>query len=207
MERAYTYEVITPPAIYPISLADVKDHLKLDPNDNSQDLYLEFLICSVTKYGESYTKRIFIDTKFKTYRDIFSNYIKLRRSKLQSLDLFEYLVDDVFTTVSSDLYYNTNETGFSKIVLNANGVYPTDIDDRMQAIKIEFTAGYGEAGSDVPCDLRLALLNHIAKVYENRGDCDADISTTDNIEKFLPQTVLGIYEMYRIRDYLGDCYP
>ena len=51
MERAYTYEVITPPAIYPISLADVKNHLKLDPNDDSQDLYLEFLICSVTKYG------------------------------------------------------------------------------------------------------------------------------------------------------------
>lgn len=207
MERAYTYEVITPPAIYPISLADVKDHLKLDPNDDSQDLYLEFLICSVTKYGESYMKRIFINTKFRTYRDIFNNYIKLRRSKLQSLDLFEYLVNDVFTTVPADLYYNTDETGFSKIVLKADEFYPTDIDDRMQAIKIEFTAGYGEEENDVPCDLRLALLNHIAKVYENRGDCDADISTTDNIEKFLPQTVLGIYEMYRIRDYVGDCYP
>jgi uncharacterized phiE125 gp8 family phage protein len=103
------------------------------------------------------------------------------------------------------LYYITDETGFSRIALKDGEEYPTDIDERMQAIKIEFTAGYGTTGADVPADLRLALLEHITKSYENRGDCDADIST-DIIEAFLPQEVRGIYEMYRIQDLVGECF-
>lgn len=204
MERAYSYHIITPPAVLPISLEEVKEHLKLDPSDDTQDDYLTFLTTSVTKYAENYTKRTFINTKFRTYRDIFENYIKLRRSKLQTLELFEYLVDDVYTAVSSDYYYITDETAFSRIALKDGEEYPTDIDSRMQAIKIEFIAGYGATGADVPQDLRLAMLNHIAKVYENRGDCDSD-SSTDVIEQFLPQLSRGIYEMYRIQDLLGGC--
>ena len=205
MERAYNYHVVTPPAELPVTLAEVKEHLKLDPGDTTQDDYLTFLITSITKYAEKYTKRTFINTKFRTYRDIFTDYIKLRRGKLQTIDLFEYLVDDIYTTVSTDLFYVTDETAFSRIVRKANEEYPTNIDDQMQAIKIEFTAGYGTTEADVPADLRLALLEHIAKSYENRGDCDADIST-DVIEAFLPQEVRGIYEMYRIQDLVGECF-
>jgi uncharacterized phiE125 gp8 family phage protein len=206
MERAYNYHVIEEPINLPVTLPEVKEHLKLDPADNTQDDYLTFLVWSVAKYTEEYTKRILINTKFRTYRDIFQNYIKLRRSKLQSLDKFEYLVDDVFTTVPIDLYYVTDETAFSKIVLTFDEEYPINIDNRMQAIKIEFTAGYGTESTDIPQQLRLALLNHLAKVYENRGDCDTDLST-NVIEQFLPKLSRGYYEMYRIRDYLGDCYP
>lgn len=206
MERAYSYHVIQAPATTPVSLADVKEHLKLDPSDTSQDDYLTFLIEAVTEYAQEYMKRILINTKFRTYRDIFEDYIKLRRSKLQTLDLFEYMVDDSYTTVSSDLYYTTDETGFSKIVLKTDEEYPTDIDDRMQAIKIEFTAGYGATAANIPRKIRLAILQHIASVYENRGDCDCDTSN-NIIEEFLPKSVRGIYEMQRIRDYFGDCYP
>lgn len=205
MERAYSYHVIEQPAELPLTLAEVKEHLKLDPTDSSQDDYLTFLITSVTKYAEKYTKRTFINTKFRTYRDIFNDYIKLRRGDLQSLDLFEYLVDGTFTIVSVDLYYVTDETAFSRIARKSGEEYPTDIDNQMQAIKIEFTAGYGTSGDDVPEDLKLALLNHIAKIYENRGDCDCDTST-DVIEEFLPKLVRGVYEMYRIQDLVGECF-
>jgi hypothetical protein len=50
MERAYNYHVITPPAELPITLAEVKEHLKLDPSDTTQDTYLTFLITSNQHY-------------------------------------------------------------------------------------------------------------------------------------------------------------
>ncbi|MGD9276245.1 MAG: head-tail connector protein [Candidatus Pacearchaeota archaeon] len=195
MERAYSYHIITPPATTPVTLAEVKEHLKLDPTDTSQDTYLTFLIKAATKFGEDYTRRIFINTGFRTYRDFFECCIKLRRSKLQSLDLYEYLVDSLFTTVTSTLYYVTDEVDFSKIVLKNDQHYPIDIDEQLQAIKIEFTAGYGTSETDVPDDIRLALLNHLAAVYENKGDCDQA-----SIMKLLPATSNAIYQMYRIYD-------
>jgi len=205
MERAYSYHVIEAPAELPLTLDEVKEHLKLDPDDDTQDAYLTFLITRATQCAERYTKRTFINTKFRTYRDIFNNYIKLRRSKLQTLDAFQYMVDGAYVSVSSDLYYVTDETDFSRIVLKDGEEYPVDIDTRMQAIKIEFTAGYGATGADVPAILRGALLAHIAKMYENRGDCDADMAT-DDIERYLPQEARGVYELHRIQDLVGECF-
>jgi len=199
MERAYSYQVITAPTVLPVSLAEVKEHLRLDPDDDTQDDYLTFLIQTATEFAEERLKRVLINTKFRTYRDWFECCILLRRSKLQTLDLFEYLVDGTFTTVDSDLYYTTDESDYSKIVLKNESCYPTDKDDQLQSIKIEFTAGYGSTAASVPPKIKMALLNHIAALYENRGDCDnASISAT------LPATSKNIYDMMMIRDLLSN---
>jgi uncharacterized phiE125 gp8 family phage protein len=199
MERAYNYHVITPPANRPLTLALVKTHLRLDPNDTSEDSYLEFLIDMATEFAEEKIRRVLINTKFRTFRDNFECCILLRKSKFQSLDLFEYMVDDSFTAVDSDLYYVTDEADFSKIVLKDGSCYPTDKDVRLQSIKIEFTAGYGADESAIPPKIKTALLQHIAALYENRGDCD-----TASMEALLPASAKNIYQMMMIRDLLNN---
>jgi uncharacterized phiE125 gp8 family phage protein len=203
MPRAYSYEIIVPPANLPVTIDEVREHLRLSATDPT-DAYLTLLIMAATEIAEKYTKRTFINTTFRTYRDFFECCIKLRRSKLQSLEEFKYSVSDVFIDVDSSLYYTTDETNFSKIVLKEDSEYPDDIDEKLDSIQIDFIAGYGPDESFVPESLKLALLNHIATLYENRGDCDQNLSD-EFLEKNLPALSRLVYTQYRIMDLHDGC--
>ena len=204
MERAFSYHVTVAPANLPISLATLKEHLKLDPSDTSQDGYLTLIIEAVRICAEEEMKRILINTTFLTYRDLFNCCIELRKSKFQSLVRFKYLKDDILTTVSSDLYYITNELAYSSIYLKDGECYPVDLDNRFQAIEIEFVAGYGTTDASIPQDIKLALLNHAAVLYENRGDCDQPL-TEEKVKAAIPATAALVYWKRRIRDFGNMC--
>lgn len=196
-DRYYTYfNTSGEPAVSTEFLALIKVHLKLDPTDSSDDPYLTLLTRACIQYAEKYTKRTFVIATFEHYRDFFQDLIELRRSQFQALTSFEYSKDDSFIAVDSALYYTTKEYDFSKIVLKENSGYPTDIDNIAQAIKIIFTAGMANSLHELKSDLQIALLNHIAVIYENRGDCD-----TASIAENIPSTSKAIYDKYRILDH------
>lgn len=195
---AQPYKVITPPTGLAVSLALVKEHLKLDPADASQDSYLTILIKSATKFAESYTKRTFLDTTFLTYLSDFCCCIELRRSKVSVVSFIKYLKDSVLVTVDSTLYYLTDESGFAHILLVDQKTYPTDVDINVQAVQIQFIAGYGVDDTFIPDELKLALLNHIAAMYEKRGDCAGSGASSQNM--FLPSLSKEIYDQFRIED-------
>jgi uncharacterized phiE125 gp8 family phage protein len=211
--RSYSYSIVTPSANLPIVLTDLKAHLKILATDTSQDTYLTAIIYAVVGFAEKYTKRTLLETTFSTYRDDFNSIIKLRRSRFISLTTFQYYVSSVLQTVPSTLYYTTDESDFSKIILKSDSAYPEDIDDRLDAIKIVFKAGYGATNASIPRDLYMALLHHAARLYENRGDCDSTLneelafkSDTDVITKHLPSLSKAVYGLYRIEDMFGDGY-
>jgi uncharacterized phiE125 gp8 family phage protein len=173
-KKAFTYNVSTAPAGKPLTLTEVKTHLKIAVADVTEDDYLNLLIDVATAFGEKYTKRTFINTGFTTYRDDFNDSFLLRRSKTSAIGSIKYLVDGVLTTLASAVYGFTDVTGFSEIFLNVNQVFPTNTDPVPQAVEIIFTAGYGATEASVPADVKFALLNHIADLYSNRGDCGGD---------------------------------
>ena len=195
-----------------VPLADVKEWLKI--TTTSQDAEITALIEGATLTGERLTKRDFINKTYKTFRDIFSDFpafyphyaalipgfnnfssseeIELRKSKLQTVNSVEFLKDGVFTPVASTVFYVTEEFDFSRLALFEDQVWPTDIDNRRQAVKIEFIAGYGVASSDVPADIKTAIKKHVQNAFANRGDCDD--------ETFLPSGALATYMNNRIID-------
>jgi uncharacterized phiE125 gp8 family phage protein len=190
----YTYKTSTP-SVFPAEMIDdVRTHLRLSMTYPS-DAYLTMLINAAIECGQNYTRRVFFTTGFTTYLDYFEREIELKRSPLIAVSSFEYKVSGSFTTVDSSLYYQSLETDYSKIILNQNKYYPTDGDSEVQSIKIIFTAGYGTEISDIPPSIYLAILNHIAALYENRGDCDAA-----SIASSLPNTSRAIYNSFRLID-------
>ena len=191
----FPYFVETPPASLPVTLDEVKEHLKLDPTDASQDAYLTLLISAATEFCEEYTRRTLIYTEFKTYRNFFAARIELRRSIYQSLTSFKYTVSGSLITVDPTLYYTTKDKDYSSIVLNENQCYPSDGDDSLQGIEIIFVAGLGATSTDIPPKLKLGLLNHIASLYENRGDCDKA-----SIIKTLPNASKEFYNGWQIKE-------
>jgi uncharacterized phiE125 gp8 family phage protein len=202
MNVAWPYVLTVPPTGLPLSLDEVKDHVKWSLADDSQDAYFKMLIKVVTEYAEKYTKREFITRTYETYRDTFCDNLEIRRSPLQSITTIEYLVDGVLTTVSTDVYFATLSNTFSRLALKAGQVWPTGIDLQDQAVKITFKSGYGNDLCSTPQALREAMLQHIAAMYANRGDC-AENRVSGGIlagaQRFLPVDVQLIYDQLTIR--------
>ncbi len=204
-KSTYGYKVIEAPSELPIDLCQLKrDHLFLSPDPNERDSYLTLLIEAAASVAEGLTRRELLSKKFKCYLDVFPNSaIKILRSKLQSVDSIKYYSNGVLTTLPPSDYYITDEDNYAYIDTAANvSNWPYGVDNRKQAIEIIFNAGYGQYSDDIPSDLRLAMMQHIAKVYENRGDC-TDMSVTNEGLKFaiqasVPHVCKMIYQKYKI---------
>ena len=195
--QAFPYQIIVPPATTAVTLATVKAYLRIPVSDTSQDAILTLMIEAATEFAEMYTKRDFITRTSRTFRNEFESQFELRRSVFQSLELFEYLVSGSFIAVPPTVFSTTIENAFSFIFRLPEEDWPDDKDDLPQSIKIEFKTGFGNADTDVPSKLRLALLQHIASFFENRGDCACD---ADGAGKSLPAAAKAIYEQFRIMD-------
>lgn len=185
------YSLVTGTSTLAVSLTNVKEWLKIPSSLTVDNNLITALILAATGYFEKITGRDLIIKTYKTYLDDFpcidglnyytgisslapqyhDNGIVLRKSKLQSITSIQYYKNGVLTTWDSSNYYITDLSDYSAIYLVAGKEFPTDVDIRKQAIIITFVAGYGSSDASVPEDVKQALLQFIAYLYENRGDC------------------------------------
>lgn len=203
--KQYTYKVITTVATPYLPLSLVKEHLKfIDPSDTSEDDYLTMIISAVFDYAQKYTRRTFLTTTYETYRDNFHTFeFVLRKSPLQSVNSITYYTQSVLTTLPTTDYYNTLENDYSKILQYIDGpLWPKEIDKKQQNIIINFTVGYGDDYTSIPSDLTLAMLNHIANFYQNRGDCGGEGGAMGCGGCITPNAKL-VYDLYKIVDLTG----
>jgi uncharacterized phiE125 gp8 family phage protein len=200
-DKAWPYTVTVSPATLPLTINEVKEHLRLDKDVTTENALLKILITAATEYAEKYTKRDFITRTYETLRDCFGNSLEIRRSPIQSVTKVEYLQDGVLVAVSTDVYFLAISNTFPHLTLKESQSWPTDEDLQEQVVKITFKSGYGNTSSTVPDSLREGLMQHVAAMYENRGDCDSRVSGTSvsMAQKFLPVDAQLIYDMYRIR--------
>ena len=154
-------------ATEPITLTEAKLHLRV--TETADDSLISSLITAARQYAEPYTRRCFI-TQTKTLAfDSFpaSNEIRLPWSKLagitsityydtanalQTLDAANYLLDTV------------NEPGRVRLISTES--WPS-VYDRINAVTITYTAGYG-AAADVPEGIKAAMKLLVGHWYENR---------------------------------------
>lgn len=186
-----------------ITLAALKEWLRIDVSDTSEDAILTGIRDGVISYFESATGLVLLETTFRTTRDVFANrccYL-LKKAPYVSLESFEYLVDNVLTAVPTNLYYEDIrfDDGYSKINRQTDVVWPTNIDRRTQAIAITFKAGYAGFPTGIPEEIIQAMLNHMANWYEMRGDCD-----TCKCDEAVPGNAGQVYDQVSILDFGMD---
>lgn len=192
------YEVIQQPAGLPVSLETVKMHLRLDETDNYENNYLTKLIKSVAAYGEKCTDREFLTKTFIAYTDCLYSGLEIEKSKLQSIDKIEYYLNGELKTLPESEYSIIKNNIYSRIFLKSS---PFFVDERPQAVQITFKAGFGDSDSDIPEDLSVAMLHHIAKIYESRGDAEENRGAMASvITSNLPLETLQVYSKYKIED-------
>jgi uncharacterized phiE125 gp8 family phage protein len=197
-EPSRNYVVVDAVDDFPLSTNQLQEHLKIDAYNAESEDYTSQLIRSVCKTAESCTR---MDIQLKTYQFYaprFNNYLELRKRPFVELVSIQTLnADNTWTTLDASKYYVTQAGLYAR-------VYPVDSwpdlnVNRIDGIKVQFKAGYSSPTSDsVPVDLQLAMLNHAALLYEQRGDWgSADMGVAMLIQN-LPSYCQLVYNSYRV---------
>lgn len=148
----------------PLDLKEVKTYLKI--TNNYDDELLNNLISSVVCRCENYTGLSLIT---KTWR---ADYPSLNKKLLIPFRPLKKV--NKITILNS---YNKTE---AQIIENLYSV----LDDTILfhaalpygKISVQFEAGFGDKHSYIPLDLKLTMTNHVAFLYEERGNQNATFS-------------------------------
>jgi len=181
-------QLLSPPAIEPVTLSDAKLHLKVDVADD--DALITRLLAAARARAEWHTGRVFITQSWIQWIDRWPacGAIELQLAPLQSVtSVTTYALDDSATVLDPATYQVDSASSPARVSLKANVVPPTNL-RAMNAIAVEFTAGYGDAASDVPAPIIEAMLEIIAFLYENRGEAPVE----------LPLDALALLAPYRV---------
>lgn len=188
---------ITEPAAEPISLAEAKAHLRvIDFTDD--DAYITALIAVARRAVEDFTGRTLIDTVFTQSARSWEVSIPLARGQASAISSIVYDPDGggAPVTVDSGLYtLAPYGDGLARVVFHDEFTEP-DLIDRplVDRIRIQFTAGYGAAGTAVPGPLLQAVYYLIQHFYDNRSPVGINVNL--NKMPFTVEALCGPYKIY-----------
>jgi len=161
-------QIISPPAIEPISLQEAKDHLRLDFNDDDS-LIESLLIPAARQFAEDYTHRALITQTLEYSLDDFTKTIKLPKPPLKYVISINYQdLTQTIVTLDPTQYQAYPEDTPAIICQSYGTIWPVALPVK-NAIKIRYIAGYGNP-QDIPATLRAAMLLIIGHLYENREE-------------------------------------
>jgi len=180
--------ITTAPQNEPLDAAETISYLRIDSGVDTT--LIDNLIKAARFWAEDYTNRTFLTTVFTLSLDAIGyvdvplkegfhtgysdtpsvNYIELPRSPVQSVTSIKSFADDnTATTLAASNYYVDTVRVPARVVLRDGGSWPTDLRNA-NGIEVLYIAGYGDARSDIPEPIRVAMLEYVTFMYEHRGD-------------------------------------
>jgi len=168
MPLDYRYE-LSDSGTLPIGIDVAKKYLKIDSSvDNS---VIKNLIATITQWGERHTGRDFRVNTWKLTLDCFEDRFLIRKAPIATISSVKYTVTTLFdTTIAATVYQFKQGNQWSEVILRVDQVWPSDLDTIEGGIQIEFVTKEPRFIEQY----RSAMLQHLAYLYENRGDCEVD---------------------------------
>jgi len=184
-------QLVTPPALEPVTLADAKAHLKVDATDD--DALIGTLITAARARAEWHTGRALIAQSWILWLDAFpcDGVAEIPLPPLVGVDnvtLYDWQNADIAVDPANYLVDTVSRPG--RVVFSCAFVPPANL-RRRNAVAVAFDAGYGSAASDVPADIREAILEIVADLYVNRGD-------GPDGEPLAAQALLAPYRVFKL---------
>ena len=161
-----TAALTTGPALEPVSLADVKAHLRIDLDDD--DALITAAITSARIHVETATRRALIRQNWRLY---LSEWPKGRAIELPVSPLIAVNAVTFYDIVGAPTLWGEENW---RVEAQAN---PPRLVAKLRpaaalydnGVEIDLTAGYGVSSIDVPAPLRQAILILVTHWYEHRG--------------------------------------
>lgn len=180
----YSITPITPASVEPVTLAEAKLQANIDANLGDDNTLIEGYIKAATLAAEKYTSKTFIDTVFELRINSFpvnDGKIVFPRFPVSSIVAGEFKYVDEDGTIQT---WNADQfTLFDKplrpYVMNAFEITYPNTRKIPEAVRIQFTAGYGAARSAVPDTIKQAILIAVSHLYRFRDGAEIRGSLID----------------------------
>ena len=161
---------VVKPIIEPLSLAEIKSHLRVD--DSSDDEMLSTIIQVAREQVEDITRRALLTSTwdFVIQEWPVENYIKLPYGNLQSVTSVKWKDTDgteTTLTAGTDYLVETNGENVGRVVLPYGESWPSDTLYPSNPITIRFVCGW-TAASLIPAKIKAACKLIAGDIYQNR---------------------------------------
>ena len=185
-----TEKQITAPSTEPVSLADLKAHLRVE--DDTDNALITALGKAAREYAERYTGRQLITAEWRVQFDAFpegDNPINLPHPPLlntisgggsgsgtstdSGVTITYVDTSGASQTLASSRYVVDDESFLGRIYLAYGQTWPT-VRDQRNAITVTYSAGYGAAATDIPETICAAIKLLVGHWYENREPVGMD---------------------------------
>lgn len=165
-----TSQLVTAPAEEPVSLSEVKQHLRI--LHNNEDPKIAAFAKAARQHIEKRISRALITQTRRLWLPAWpsSGRIEIDRPPLIEVTSVKYRdADDAEQTLSAATYHVVKDAITPYILRKPAATWPV-LGEHPQAVEVTFTAGYGATPAAVDEDLRNAILMMAEHLYFNRGE-------------------------------------
>ena len=193
-------KLATAAAKTPVTLAEVKVHCRVTFSDD--DTILGIYLASAVATAEQFLQRKLITQSWKMFLDYWPGQIKTFFGDLQSVTHVKYTdIDGTTATMSNTLYDVDTNSVPGRIVLKHGQSWPSATLNAVNPIEVQFDTGYGAETTNVPEDIRNALLILAAHFYENREMYLVSDNRSFSVTE-IPFSVKALLSPYRVWEWI-----
>lgn len=162
------FRLNTAAGVEPVTTAEVKLYARVA--HSVEDSIIASWIKAARKEAEDYQHRSYIQqTYIMTYDSFPESCFDFPRPPLISVESIKYYdTDDVETVFASSNYFIDLNSEIGRLSLNYGIAWPTVTLRPINAVIIDFTAGYGVDADAVPDSVKNAIYLYCTYMYENR---------------------------------------
>lgn len=156
------------PTVEPVSLAEMKAHLRLDGSD--EDDLVSALVVAARVRIELHTRLTLISQRWRYALSGWpgGSRVRLPFQPVLAIDAVRVSNESGPATVLAPLQYRLDEDGDVARLVVAPGA--PDAEGKVPRIEIDVTCGFGASADKVPEPLRLAIRRLAGFWFEHRGD-------------------------------------
>ena len=177
----------TAPGTEPVTLAEAKLHLRVDADLTADDTLITLLIGAARRYAEMYCNRSLITQRWRLVIDSFpgpsmigvpfgipytlpGHAILLERGRVQSVDGITYTaMDGNEATIPITDWVAETASPIARVTPRFGKIWPIPL-PQIGAVKVDFTAGYGDTSAAIPEGIKHWILLRTGTLYENREE-------------------------------------
>lgn len=164
----HTYTITTPnTSTLVVTLDEAKEQLRIESAYTDEDAFITSLIKVATRMAEEELWKPIITQGYRLTLDSFPDVIRLDKFPVEadSVAIQYYDSDNALQTLAPASYLVDYDSKPARI--EPADSWPS-VYDRFGAVRVTFSAGYGATASDVPVDIRQAILMLVVQLYEER---------------------------------------
>ena len=164
------FKITTKPTEYPVSVEEVKAFARIEYSE--EDLLIESRLRAAIEWTQGYTNRTLCTTSYTLYLDEFSDEMRIPRPPLISVESITYTDENGIERTLDPSIYTVDAVSMTGRVILAYGMSWPSTQDIRNAVRINYTAGYG-GPDDVPDMAREAIKILVKGGLDNRDNDDA----------------------------------